>query len=186
MNIIELEEGLRNLIATQPAVLSGPHASVIGGIKNIIEAHKMFIYRVDEYPQQDVLKVGLLNESSKLEINLVSYVCQILQERGINIMLYVPKYAAVYDQQINKYVDRVLHENSSLYSNANAQISQAATPSIIENAEQKYMVVEKKENDAKIVEESKQKHVKRSSEKQNSSQTTKSQGRDYLMELLKK
>ena len=57
MNIIELEEGLRNLITTQPAILSGPNAAVISGIKNIIEAHKVFIYRVEEYPEQDILKV---------------------------------------------------------------------------------------------------------------------------------
>ena len=48
MNIIELEEGLRNLIATQPMIMVGENAGVINGIRNIIEAHKAFSFRVGE------------------------------------------------------------------------------------------------------------------------------------------
>jgi len=171
MNILELEEALRNLIATQPAIMAGPNAAVIGGIKNIIEAHKAFCFRVEEYPEQDILKVGVMNESAKLELNLTSYVCQILQERGINIMLYVPKYAAVYNQEISKYVDNVLDEPE------NIEKSQEPAQPTENNAnkEEKYMFVNKQDESSQQL-----------TEQNNKAAQTQSKGRDYLMDLLKK
>lgn len=187
MNIIELEEGLRNLIATQPSILNGENAETISGIKNLIEAHKTFSFRIEEYPNQDILKIGILNESSKLELNLTSYVCQVLQERGINIMLYVPKYAVVYNQEINKYVDNIETidmkeevESSEQINTDNNQeenaIEKEAKP------EEKFYVVEKKI-------ETKPEKVQNVDNNESETQpiiTSKTEGRDYLMNLLKK
>lgn len=171
MNILELEEGLRNLIATQPAILKGENSNVVTSIKNIIEAHKAFLYSVEEYPENDTLKLGVINESAKLELNLISYVCQVLQERGINIMLYVPKYAAVYDKEISKYVDKAIKLDESTLS---SKITDDNSEQIkkIEKKDEKFISVEK--------------NLKEEIEVKKEEKTTKSKGRDYLMELLKK
>lgn len=186
MNIIELEEGLRNLISTQPNVMSGNNAHIISGLKSIIEAYKIFNFRIEEYPEQDILKVGVLNQTSSLEMNLVSYACQILQERGINIMLYVPKYAAVYDQTISKYVDNVIVEQKE-------ESVQSSKEPIAESSElkadeqetvaEKYIVVDKNEQKEQQIEnkESTVQETKKPEQVINS----KTEGRDYLMNLLK-
>ena len=179
MNIIELEEGLRNLIATQPSVLSGKNGNVISGVKNIIESHKAFMFRIEEYPENDILKVGLLNEAKKLELNLVSYVCQILQERGINIMLYVPKYASVYSQEIVKFVDKV--ETNETEDEISSEDLEVEIPEIPQS--EKYLVVE--DNQPKPLEQkAPEKPVAQKIKADQIQATTK--GRDYLMELLKK
>ena len=116
---------------------------VISGIKNIIESHKAFSFRVEEYPENDILKIGLTTESSKLELNLVSYVCQVLQERGINIMLYVPRYAAVYSQEIVKYVDEVVPNKEELAESEEDELLQEEPEEKIDLSKiEKYLVVE--------------------------------------------
>ena len=154
MNIIELEEGLHNLIATQPQILEGVNAGVIIGIKDIIEAHKAFCFRVEEYPEQDILKVGLMNEYSKLELNLISYICQILQERGINIMLYVPKYAAAYNNEINKYIEKPIIKEKELSLNEevedveniqNIEMNETQDQAVV--SEEKYYFVDKNQQE---------------------------------------
>ncbi len=190
MNIIELEEGLRNLIATQPAVLSGANGKVISGIKNIIESHKAFAFRIEEYPENDILKIGLTNESSKLELNLVSYVCQVLQERGINIMLYVPRYAAVYSQEIVKYVDEVLPDKEESDESEEDELLQEEPEEKLDLSKiEKYLVVEdnKPLGEANVQPKTEQKVEKKPVQKLKSEQIqSKTKGRDYLMELLKK
>lgn len=181
MNIIELEEGLRNLIATQPSIMSGANASVVASIKNIIESHKAFAFELEKYPEQDILKVGLLNESSKLELNLTSYVCQILQERGINIMLYVPKYAAVYSQAINKYVDEV-----SVFEAKENVVEESEIEEKTEDKNEKYIVVEKQEQSEPVIVEEKAEPKPPEMLKRDYQMTSKTEGRDYLMNLLKK
>lgn len=183
MNIIELEEGLRNLITTQPTIMSGANAEIIKSIKNIIESHKAFSFELEKYPEQDILKIGLLNESSKLELNLTSYVCQILQERGINIMLYVPKYAVVYNQEINKYVDEIPLNVSTQEDEEQIETSEEA-----EIKDEKYIVVEKQEESIISAFDEKEKHPEETKQKpkRDYQMTSKSEGRDYLMNLLKK
>ncbi len=182
MNIIELEEGLRNLIATGPAMKSGENAKLIAEIKNIIEAHKAFAFRVEEYENQDILKIGLTGECSRVELNLTSYVCQILQERGINIMLYVPKYASVYNQEISKYVDDVT-EIANEPPSQNEEIVYEPINDVEpqeEQPEEKYVVVEKQPD-----KEAPQPEASKKPEKVQP-KTMQSNGRDYLMELLRK
>lgn len=173
MNIIELEEGLRNLIATQPTIMTGANASVVASIKNIIESHKTFAYELEKYPEQDILKIGLMNESSRLELNLTSYVCQILQERGINIMLYVPKYAAAYNQTISKYIDEINEEKEEI------------KPDESEKKEEKYIAIEKTEEQKPHTEDIST-VAEPAEQKSDYQMTSKTEGRDYLMNLLKK
>ncbi len=104
MTINELEQGLRNLIATQPMVTAGTNGEVINGINSLIDAYRNFSFRISSYPSQDVLKFGLANELSKIENTLSSLACQVMQERGINLMLYiVPRTASGYTGMVNNY-----------------------------------------------------------------------------------
>ena len=104
MTINELEQGLRNLIATQPMVTTGANGAVINGINSLIDACKNFSYRIQSYPGQDVLKFGIANEVSKIENTLCNLACQVMQERGINLMLYiVPQNQPGYSPMVNSY-----------------------------------------------------------------------------------
>jgi hypothetical protein len=67
MTINELEQGIRNLIATQPMVTTGATGEVVNGINSIIEACRNLSFRVSTYPCQDVMKFGLANETAKFE-----------------------------------------------------------------------------------------------------------------------
>lgn len=91
MNIIELEQGLRNLIASQPMVLSGNMGEVVRGVLGVTEAYRNFMFRVQSYPVQDVFKFSLISETQKIENDIAGLACAMLQERGINMMLYVPQ-----------------------------------------------------------------------------------------------
>ena len=96
MTINELDQGIRNLIASQPMVSAGANGEVIGGINSLIDAYRNLCFRVQSYPCQDVMKFGLSNEVSKIETTFTSLACQVLQERGINLMLYIPRTGAQY------------------------------------------------------------------------------------------
>ena len=103
MTVNELEQGIRNLIATQPMVLSGVNGEIVNNVLSIIDAYRSFNFRVQSYPCQDVLKFTLSSESAKMESNLSALVCQVLQERGINLMLYIPQASNQYGPMINSY-----------------------------------------------------------------------------------
>lgn len=180
MNIIELEEGLRNLIALQPNILSGQNGNIIEGIKNIIDAHKTLAFQIEQYSNQDLLKVGMTNELTKLEMTFVSYACQTLGEHGINIMLYVPKFATFYNQEIMKYVDAEKEISSQIQKNEEKTNSQTMSN---EPNEEKYIVVEENKK-AKETDLPNAQTKNQDVESEEIKPQTK--GRDYLMELLKK
>lgn len=90
MTISEIEQGIRNLIATQPSVLSGAMGEVVRGVLSIVESYRDFSIRVQTYPGQDMLKFSLVGESQKMEETVSNLVSLVLQERGINISLYTP------------------------------------------------------------------------------------------------
>ena len=96
MTINELDQGIRNLLSSQPMVQAGVNGEVITGINSLIDAYRNLSFRVQSYPCQDVMKFGLSNEVSKIETTFTSLACQVLQERGINIMLYIPRTGAQY------------------------------------------------------------------------------------------
>lgn len=104
MTVNELEQGLRNLIASQPMVLSGVNGEIVNNALAIIDAYRNFNFRIQSYPYQDILKVNLSNESAKTEVTLSNLVCQVLQERGINLLLYMQTPGAQqYGPMINQY-----------------------------------------------------------------------------------
>ena len=103
MTINELEQGIRNLIATQPMVTTGATGEVVNGINSIIEACRNLSFRVSTYPCQDVMKFGLANETAKFENTLSNLALQVLQERGINLMLYIPRGGANYGSMVNSF-----------------------------------------------------------------------------------
>ncbi|MBQ8451639.1 MAG: hypothetical protein IJ538_02555 [Clostridia bacterium] len=89
MTIDELEQGLRNLIATQPMVMTGANGGVINGVLSMIDSLRNLNFRVQTYPIQDSLKFNLSNDVNSLDNNFVGYVFRVLQERGINLNLYL-------------------------------------------------------------------------------------------------
>lgn len=103
MTINELEQGIRNLIATQPMLTAGVNGEVINGINSIIDAYRNLSFRIQTYPCQDVMKFGLANESAKLENTLSNLALQVMQERGINLMLYVPRQNTGYGPTVNQF-----------------------------------------------------------------------------------
>lgn len=103
MTINELEQGMRNLIATQPMVTAGSNGEVVNGVLSLIDAFRNFSFRVQTYPCQDVLKFTMSNESAKIENNFCSLVCQVMQERGINLMLYIAPAQNRFGPMVNQY-----------------------------------------------------------------------------------
>lgn len=113
MTINELDQGIRNLIASQPMVASGVNGEVINGINSLIDAYRNLCFRVQSYPCQDVLKYGISNEITKIEATFTNLACQVLQERGINLMLYIPRTGAPYSPMAGGYgmVNTVMDPN---------------------------------------------------------------------------
>lgn len=103
MTINELDQGIRNLIASQPMVTAGVNGDVVNGINSLIDAYRNLMFRVQSYPCQDVLKFGLSNELAKIETSFTNMAFQVLQERGINIMLYIPRTGAQYGPMVNGF-----------------------------------------------------------------------------------
>ena len=65
MTINELEQGIRNLIATQPEI-TNTNRDVINGINQLIDAYRNLSFRIQTYQGQDILKFGLLNSQSSM------------------------------------------------------------------------------------------------------------------------
>lgn len=103
MTINELEQGLRNLIATQPMVTTGAVGEVVNCVLSMIDAFRNLSFKVQSYPVQDVLKFNMLNESQKFESNFSTWACQAMQERGINLMLYIPRAQTQMAPMVNQY-----------------------------------------------------------------------------------
>lgn len=103
MTINELDQGIRNLMASQPMVSAGVNGEVINGINSLIDAYRNLCFRVQSYPCQDVMKFGLSNEITKIEATFANLACQVLQERGINLMLYIPRTGAPYSAMAGGY-----------------------------------------------------------------------------------
>lgn len=122
MTINELDQGIRNLIASQPMVSAGANGEVINGINSLIDAYRNLCFRVQSYPCQDVMKFGLSNEISKIETTFTNLAVQVLQERGINLLLYIPRTGAQYGPMqsgfgmVNTMVDPNVMAGQMMYS----------------------------------------------------------------------
>lgn len=103
MTINELEQGIRNLIATQPMVTTGPSGEVVSGVLSLIDAFRNLDFKLQTYQSPDILKFNLTGEVQKLEANFTNMVCSVLQERGINIMLYIPRSQTAFGPMVNQY-----------------------------------------------------------------------------------
>lgn len=90
MTVNELEQAIRNLIASQPMITSGPSGEAINSVLSVVYSFREFAFRLQNHPFQDALKVNMLGDVQKVENDLVISICQMMQERGINLMLYVP------------------------------------------------------------------------------------------------
>lgn len=88
MTVNDLEQAIRNLIASQPMITSGSSGEVINSVLSIIYSFKELNFKVQAHPFQDALKMNMFGELQKVENDLVISVCQLMQERGINLMLY--------------------------------------------------------------------------------------------------
>ena len=127
MTINELDQGIRNLIASQPMVSAGANGEVINGINSLIDAYRNLCFRIQSYPCQDVMKFGLSNEISKVETTFTTLAIQVLQERGINLMLYIPRTGAQYGPMpgaygmVNTMVDPNIMAGQMMYSAPVAQ-----------------------------------------------------------------
>ena len=134
MTINELEQGIRNLIATQPMITTGATGEVVNGINSIIDACRNLSFRVSTYPCQDVMKFGLANETAKFENTLSNLALQVLQERGINLMLYIPRGGANYGSMVNNFgmvnspVDANLMMGQMMYNPGTMPASAAMMP----------------------------------------------------------
>ena len=123
MTINELDQGIRNLIASQPMVSAGANGEVINGINSLIDAYRNLCFRVQSYPCQDVMKFGLSNEISKIETTFTNLAVQVLQERGINLLLYIPRTGAQYGPMqsgfgmVNTMVDPSVLAGQMMYAN---------------------------------------------------------------------
>ena len=89
MTLNEVEQAIRNLITNQPMVTSGPSGDVVNNLLSIINSYKNFRFLVQNHPAQDSFKFNALNISQRTETELANAVCQTLQERGINLMMYM-------------------------------------------------------------------------------------------------
>ncbi len=128
MTINELEQGMRNLIATQPMITAGANGEVVNGVLSLIDAYRNLGFRVQSYPCQDVLKFTMTNEFSKTESTFCSLVCQVMQERGINLMLYIAPAQNRFGPMVNQYgminpqVDPNLMMGQMMYSAPQPQV----------------------------------------------------------------
>ena len=134
MTINELEQGIRNLIATQPMATTGANGDVIRGISSIMDAVRNLNFRVHKYPCQDIMKYGLANECAKYENALCSLAIQVLQERGINLMLYIAPTQSRFGPMVNQYgminqqVDPNLMMGQMMYGPAPLSMPTAGAP----------------------------------------------------------
>lgn len=91
MTILELEQGLRNLVASQPSIMQSVNGPVVNSIMGLIDSTKNMMYRVQTYPAQDAFKFSMTAEVQRVEASIISLAVQNLQARGINLMLYIPQ-----------------------------------------------------------------------------------------------
>lgn len=97
MTINEVDQALRNLIANQPMIATGPAGMTITSVLSIIDSYKNFKVSVQNYPVQDNFKFVSYNESQKFENFLSMSICQTLQEKGINLLAFIPNVQNVYN-----------------------------------------------------------------------------------------
>lgn len=212
MTINELEQAIRNLMASQPNLSSDTNSNVINSALSMINSYREFAYKIQNHPQQDVLKINMTNQCISLESALVISVCQVMQEKGINLMLYAPtsNYSA------NSFSNQTINSNKTESSNIN-KVSEAIQSHSDYDDFSKVFSDEEPEEEEEVVgseidSDNEEAELKEQESFQNAeinetpinqsklkpedkiekeepkpvTPSTKSTGRDYLLELLKK
>ena len=90
MTINEVEQAIRTLVISQPMITASPIGSSITNLLSVIDNFRNFKLSVQTYPMQDSFKFLTLNECQRLENTLTLSICQVLQEKGLNLMSFLP------------------------------------------------------------------------------------------------
>lgn len=89
MTLNEIEQAIRNLITNQPMISSGASGEIINNLLSMINSYRNFKFLIQNHPAQDSFKFNALNISQRTENDLSNAIIQTLQERGINLMMYL-------------------------------------------------------------------------------------------------
>ncbi len=210
MTINELEQGLRNLMASQQAILSSPIGTEIRGLLNVTESYREFMFRLQTYPAQDMFLTQVSSRAKQFENEITSFATSTLQEKGINLLLYVPQNSfgnigqtafsnpLMPNDSMTSAV-KVAYNNSNVNVNNNVEANLVQKPtgkptfasgntfkgdSEIESSEENYSKITKRRPTETSTED---KIVEEKADESNDSETQENtSGRDYLLELLKK
>ena len=117
MTLNDVEQGIRNLITNQPMVTTGSSGEVVNSIMSIISSYRNFRFLIQNHPSQDSFKFNAMNNAQRMEAELAGLIVQTLQERGINLMMYMPA-SAQYGVAQNPY----MYGNSNLAPNMNSGV----------------------------------------------------------------
>ena len=90
MTINELDQAIRTIVISQPMIAASPIGGTITNLLSVIDNFRNFKLSVQSYPMQDSFKFLTLNECQRLENTLTLSICQVLQEKGLNVMSYLP------------------------------------------------------------------------------------------------
>ena len=90
MTVNDVNQAIRNLMNSQPMITTGPLGTVISNALNIVESFRAFSMSVSAYPIQDSLKFNMMSEVSRLDNTLSMLVCQTFQEKGLNLLVFMP------------------------------------------------------------------------------------------------
>ena len=121
MTLNEVEQAIRNLITNQPMVSSGPTGDVVNNILSIINSYRNFRFLLQNHPAQDTFKFNAMNIAQRTEGELANAVVQTLQERGINLMMYMPAPQPQFGVNPPNYNNYIL---TSLFFHINPGLSQ--------------------------------------------------------------
>lgn len=119
MTLNDVEQAVRNLITNQPLVTTGSSGEVINSLMSIISSYRNFRFLIQNHPAQDSFKFNTMNLAQRMESEMSNLIVQTLQERGVNLMVYMPATAQFGSTQ-----------NPYLYGNMNASVNANLAPNM--------------------------------------------------------
>ncbi len=166
MTINELEQAIRNLISTQSDFLSNTNMDAVNSSLSVIYSYREMLNKVNAHPFDDELKTNLTLDLKYLENNITVYVCEALAEKGINLLLYIPANSqAIIDKNLNIYGSEKTNLHESLV---------------------KKDFSERFKNQRKLEELKSNTREEAIKQQKLSGPPERSEGRDFLLDLLKK
>ena len=119
MTLNDVEQAVRNLITNQPMITTGSSGEVVNSLMSIISSYRNFRFLIQNHPAQDSFKFNTMNLAQRMESEMSNLIVQTLQERGINLMVYMPATAQFGGTQ-----------NPYLYGNMNATVNANLAPNM--------------------------------------------------------